>query len=112
MATPDLYEPRLKWFVEKMRGKLALPKNQAKGDWRIEDVERLYDKLDDELDELADAIFIIRSNSRERTEEIIKEAADVANLAMMVADKARAVQEKQDHDNTAIRADYPAVYSE
>lgn len=81
MTTMNVVEPRLSAFIERMRAKLALPKNQEKGDWRnLLDSYSLLQLLKKEVKELEDAI-IIGSN-----DQIVGEAADVANFAMMIAD--------------------------
>jgi NTP pyrophosphatase (non-canonical NTP hydrolase) len=62
---------------------LKLMRNDAKGDWRGMDVGQLLDLLEAELDELADAVM----NGTD--DDVIDEAADVANFAMMIADVCR-----------------------
>jgi NTP pyrophosphatase (non-canonical NTP hydrolase) len=70
---------RVQEFAERMEEKLKL--NRHKGDWREEDdVLRLFDPLKEETVELQ------CSMATGTAEEIAKEAADVANFAMMIAD--------------------------
>lgn len=90
MATPEVYEPRLNWFVDQMKAKLSKPENQAKGEWRDSDIPQLLDHLEDELDEMYSAIA-----EEKPTDDILAECADVANLAMMVADKVKTVRETE-----------------
>ena len=83
---------RAPWFTEEREKKLAA--NDHKGGWEDEDVSWLFKRLEEEVKELgrvldkADAIF---SNcpDTEFIPEIISEAADVANFAMMIADRIR-----------------------
>ena len=83
---------RAPWFTEEREKKLAA--NDYKGGWEDEDVSWLFKRLEEEVKELgrvldkADAIF---SNcpDKEFIPEIISEAADVANFAMMIADRVR-----------------------
>lgn len=59
---------------------LKLMRNNAKGGWHGMDVGQLLRLLAKELDELADAIV------HGSGQDVIDEAADVANYAMMIAD--------------------------
>ena len=74
--------PQLAWFAERMESKLRA--NDHKGGWLGDDMESLLRRLDEELRELWHEYHSIN-----RWEKFIDEAADVANFAMMVADKAR-----------------------
>jgi hypothetical protein len=65
-----------------MRAKLEA--NEHKGSWRRTPTYLLMRGLRDELEELADALI---ANT---PEAVVKEAADVANFALMIADRARA----------------------
>lgn len=72
----------VRWFCDRMYDKLH--KNQHKGvSWRTETALWLMERLEDEVGELEVAI------DEKNKEEIIKECADVANFAMMIADNAR-----------------------
>lgn len=87
--------PVVQWFAEQMEAKLKA--NDHKTGWLKDEPESLLKRLNHERKELANAIawravdvgrsadegvkFIDVSN-----EAIIKEAADVANFAMMIAD--------------------------
>lgn len=63
------------------RGKLRA--NRHKRSWRESDVEYLIDRLLDEVEELLQAV-----RDRQSPERIWGEAADVANFAGMIADRA------------------------
>jgi len=75
--------PRLDRFVVRMRRKLALPQNQAKGDWRNESDLWLLSRLQAELSEMATALDL---GDREGFAD---ECADAANVLMMLADNSR-----------------------
>jgi hypothetical protein len=74
-------EEALRAFVGDMRAKLEA--NEHKGSWRETPYFLLMRGLRDELEELADALI------GQNWEAVIKESADVANFAMMIADRAR-----------------------
>jgi len=81
MRGGEMREP-LNWFVEKMEGKLAA--NDHKKNWRECSTIDLLHALSWEYDELERAIFEKRT-----PDEIMAEAVDVANFAMMIGDKQR-----------------------
>jgi hypothetical protein len=97
MTTMDVVRPRLKWFVKEMDRRLALPKNQAKGDWRDPEacsLESLVDHAASELEELRDELpfkeaVVPEDLTEKEAERIIREAADLSNMSMMIADRAR-----------------------
>ena len=89
MSTMDIVDPRLQWFVGRMRDKLALPKNQAKTDWRELNPEENIQAIRDEYDELTKAFQTAASG--QDLEDVIDECADVANRAMMLADQCRPI---------------------
>lgn len=66
-------------LVEMMREKLA--ENRGKGDWDDLDTDQLLELLETEVEELSDAI------SAGDSDEIIREAADVANFAAMIVER-------------------------
>lgn len=89
--------PAVDWFAKKMETKLAL--NDHKGGWKDCEVDWLIKRLQQETNEL-----IERWNTRQWSmqgrsagenvplidvddEAIISECADIANFAMMIADK-------------------------
>ena len=92
MTQMDEMGKRLLWFAGKMHEKLAIPKNQQKGDPRTCSSRYLFELLQKEVDELDAALTMsdvkrnILSGAWKR--RIIEESADVANFAMMLADKA------------------------
>lgn len=85
------------WFSKEMEAKLAI--NDHKGGWAACDVRWLLNRLNEELEELENIISTRELESGYRSageglsiidtdnEAIIKEAADVANFAMMIADR-------------------------
>lgn len=79
-------QERLQWFNRQMHNKLT--EKEDKGLWDDLDIYWLLKRLKDETCELLEAISIHRTKGSNR-EEIIREAADVANFAMMIADNAR-----------------------
>lgn len=81
MSKREEIEPPLLRFVEDMRAKLLMPKNLAKPHWRYSDLIYLLDRLEEEVGELKSAI-----NRDDARAEVRREAADVANFAMMIAD--------------------------
>jgi hypothetical protein len=68
--------PSLIWFIEKMENKLKL--NDHKGGWKNCDNGYLLGLLNQEIVELEEAL--------QKDYNIIDEAIDVANFAMMIAD--------------------------
>jgi NTP pyrophosphatase (non-canonical NTP hydrolase) len=74
--------PHVLRFAKIMEYKLSL--NRHKGDrrgWLDSEVFSLLDRVDDEIEELNEAI-----GNLEPAAKVIVEAADVANFAMMIAD--------------------------
>ena len=67
------------WFSHLMTGELM--KHLNRPGWKHECIAFLEDKLGEEIAELCDAI-----ESNQPKEAVEKEAADVANFAMMIAD--------------------------
>jgi NTP pyrophosphatase (non-canonical NTP hydrolase) len=67
----------LEWFVKKMEKTLSL--NDHKSSYTLEDNEYLKSKLVEEVGELLQAI------NKDWSKAIIREAVDVANVAMMIA---------------------------
>jgi hypothetical protein len=79
--------PRLDWFVDRMRAKLALAENQVKGEWRDEDDPEdarkwLWSRIGQEMKELQGALWGPNAHHF----DAIDECADVANMLMMLAD--------------------------
>ena len=71
---------RLKGFVTAMKYKLYVHSNKGSFDWKTD--EMLLDQLSEEVEELRKAV------KDGKKEAIIAEAADVANFAYFIADKA------------------------
>lgn len=86
MSSRDV-DNRLEIFVRDMKGKLEA--NTHKGDWRDSPITDLVIGLLNEIDELVESVAIGHD-----PEDIVKEAADVANYAMMIADVYRLRQKK------------------
>lgn len=72
----------VRWFSEAMERKLA--ENDHKGGWHNADTIYLLKRLEEELQELQEAALLNYEN-----EKVISESVDVANFAMMIADKYR-----------------------
>lgn len=77
---------QVKWFAEKMEETLKV--NDHKGGWGADkcSMNYLHERLQEEVIELDYATGIVGKEAREL---IIKECADVANFAMMIADRIR-----------------------
>lgn len=85
--------PAVKWYGDRMEDKLIA--NDGKHDWNDTDLDYLYNRLLQEVVELRDAIRDYqtwRSSIASSTAviEIVREAADVGNFAMMIATKVAA----------------------
>jgi hypothetical protein len=63
------------WFAERMKAKLREPRNEAKGGWRDDGYLELMSRLSEECRELE---------------------TEIANFAMMIADRARSAGGKGD----------------
>jgi hypothetical protein len=83
-ARLDYLRPEVLWFAEQMERQLRLH-DEAKGKrgWKDLTLLELSALLDDERKELSNALRYGPA------ENLVHEAADVANIAMMVADNAR-----------------------
>jgi hypothetical protein len=77
----------LRWFSRLQED--ALRKNDHKGGWTEEPLDRLDAYLLAEVDELEDALREMEPTEDWGDYHVIEEAADVANLAMMLADRTR-----------------------
>ncbi|MEJ8547113.1 hypothetical protein [Brevibacillus borstelensis] len=79
---------QVQWFAEQMESKLK--ENDHKGGWDNCGIFWLRNRLVEEVEELSSAMEAgHNSESGLDLENIIREASDVANFAMMIADKAR-----------------------
>lgn len=76
----------VKWFAEQMENKLK--ENDKKGGWDDCNIYWLIQRIREETNELLSAVNLNRDLGATK-ENIIREAADVANFAMMIADIAR-----------------------
>ncbi|WP_245628942.1 hypothetical protein [Alicyclobacillus shizuokensis] len=81
----DIREP-VRWFARQME--LKLRENDHKGGWLECDVWWLFSRLYEEVAELQEAMYEVAAGDASR-EKVIREAADIANFAMMIADLAR-----------------------
>ena len=79
--TMEQLRPEVAWFAEQME--MALRRNDHKGGWQDDSVKSLTCRVQDETFELFEAV-----NAGD-VQAIVREAADVANFAMMVADNAQ-----------------------
>lgn len=70
--------PEVRWFAEQMEA--ALKRNDHKGGWKECGAIYLLSRLRQETNELEGVVYFNKSEK-----EIISEAADVANFAMMIA---------------------------
>jgi hypothetical protein len=80
------------WFAERMKAKLREPRNEAKGGWRDDGYLELMSRLSEECRELETEIC----DPMGSIQMLVDEAADVANFAMMIADRARSAGGKGD----------------
>ena len=74
-----LIKNSVEWFSHLMTD--VLMKHLTKPGWKHEAIEYLEDRLGEEVEELYSAI-----ESNQPKEAVEKEAADIANFAMMIAD--------------------------
>lgn len=75
----------VEWFSKKM--KAALRRHLYRPGWENEKVKYLWNRLNEEVDELDIALHYDPDKlGLSKKPNIIKECADVANLAMMIAD--------------------------
>jgi NTP pyrophosphatase (non-canonical NTP hydrolase) len=81
----------IKWFANEMEK--ALQENDYKGGWHDEDFDFLFERLTEEKKELRNCFcrfkkFLALEPKDSKTKnQIIREAVDVANFVMMIADK-------------------------
>jgi NTP pyrophosphatase (non-canonical NTP hydrolase) len=78
--------PSVQWFAQQMEMKLQ--ENDHKQHWSECDSDYLISRMEQEMDELLKALIDYRFGKGTK-EEVIKEAADVANFAHMIADNMR-----------------------
>lgn len=88
-------EREVKKFAEAMIEKLNEPKNLEKGGWKDSFIDFLFHRLKEETIELQEELKQKMScyvSVQDRKEKVLKECADVANFAMMIADKVGALE--------------------
>jgi len=94
----------LQWFAEEMEAKLR--ENDHKSGWHGNTVRSLFQRLREESDELLvqshplQLDTIAETLSREDACELIRECADIANFAMMIADNIRLKHEGKNPDTS------------
>lgn len=87
----------IEWFAQEMEGKLR--ENDHKGGWEGCRFSELFPRLRDETDELLVKAHPLQLDTtaekltRADACELIRECADIANFAMMLADNIRAKTE-------------------
>lgn len=88
-------EAAVDWFADRMKRKLR--ENEHKGGWDKDGNFALLERLNEETQELDDAICLTEDAGIDERfmEAVIDEAADVANFAMMIAEKAKARLERR-----------------
>jgi NTP pyrophosphatase (non-canonical NTP hydrolase) len=79
MDSYDDVRPEIKRFAVMMERKLQA--NDHKGTWKESSISYLFSRLEDEVRELRDQI-----NSKSPVQDVVGEASDVANFAMMIYD--------------------------
>lgn len=70
---------QVQWFAEQMEAKLK--ENDHKGGWEDCSIDYFLERLEEEVKELYYA-----TETPNNAENIIREATDVANFALMIAD--------------------------
>ncbi|MBK5474390.1 hypothetical protein JFU54_28820 [Bacillus sp. TH19] len=74
------------WFAECMESKLQ--ENDHKGGWKQCGKYWLFERMQEEITELLQELSRF-GNDAKNEDMIIRECADIANFAMMIADKVR-----------------------
>jgi len=90
---------QVEWFAKRMENKLAA--NDHKGGWQGEPVYYFLERIDQELNELQDALM-----SGDKT-EAINECVDIANFAMMLADNLWQARARRERYNEAVVSEIP-----
>lgn len=85
----------VQWFAEQME--LTLRKNDHKGGWGSMKNMQLYERLKEESAELEQTLVAtdVKRFNQIRFNRVIREATDVANFAMMIADNARRIPKQK-----------------
>jgi NTP pyrophosphatase (non-canonical NTP hydrolase) len=89
MSEPMVLRPCVQRFAEAMERKLR--DNDHKPGWQHDIPASLVERAREELDELDDAVLC-----GEDASFILDEAADVANFAMMIAERCEAIEKEHD----------------
>lgn len=78
--------PAVRWFAEQMEA--ALRRNDHKGGWSNDDAYSLLERMREETEEIHEVLGFCTNKitSELHASHVIKEAADAANFAMMIAD--------------------------
>ena len=79
--------PEVQWFAEQMER--VLRENDYKGGWHEMTTRELWERVHDECLELRNAVGPVRGSSYIHVDHILKESVDIANFAMMMADRVR-----------------------
>ena len=90
--------PEVQWFAQQMEAKLR--ENDHKGGWGNESLLWLYTRMIEEAEEVKAEIKAAFDREIDYN-KIIREAADVANFAMMIADNARRINAPEGEGNDA-----------
>ena len=85
MPEPIILRPEVRWFAEQMERRLRA--NDHKGGWLGDQLHTLFDRLKEETSELEQELWKL-ADEHYGHQAVVKEAADVANFAMMVATNA------------------------
>lgn len=86
MTRPVTIRESLRNFVIEMEK--VLRDNDYKGGWKAESLEYLIKRAMTELGELSDALLRYQHNDhQDNAAMVVREAVDVANYMMMIADK-------------------------
>lgn len=87
-------EQTIEWFSEQVKEKLFFEiEEKNKKDWRPYSLKWLFKRLLDEVAELGEEVLTDHTLC---PPTIIRECADVASLAMFIADKAQLLQNYRD----------------
>lgn len=89
--------PEVAEFAKRMEQ--ILRANDHKGGWRLMSLEALFNRAVEELDELQRDITFTRD-----PEQIAKEAVDVANFMLMIADNAKRLPQYRKPTTTTTEA--------
>jgi hypothetical protein len=82
--------PEVERFAMGMERKLR--QNDHKGGWKQMSVDEMIERLDEEVEELKKALHPMRKDNPQR---VFKEAVDIANFCMFIADNAGALKDDE-----------------